>query len=95
VSNILATFKGEPQKLGLPSAPAEPILVSKEDARPQPKLDRYAGTVPGMSVVVGRIRRGLDTRSGRLTLLSHNTIRGAAGSTILTAELMYRKGLLN
>jgi aspartate-semialdehyde dehydrogenase len=45
-------------------------------------------------VVVGRVRKGLDVRSGRLALLSHNTIRGAAGSTILTAELMFRKGLL-
>jgi aspartate-semialdehyde dehydrogenase len=47
-----------------------------------------------MSVSVGRVRRGLDDRSLRLTLLSHNTIRGAAGSTILTAELMQSKGLL-
>ncbi|MDA4126305.1 MAG: aspartate-semialdehyde dehydrogenase [Thaumarchaeota archaeon] len=95
VEKILKSFRGEPQKLKLPTAPAEPIIVSNLEARPQPKLDRYAGTVPGMSVVVGRIRKGLDSRSGRLTLLSHNTIRGAAGSTILTAELMYRKGLLS
>jgi aspartate-semialdehyde dehydrogenase len=47
-----------------------------------------------MSVVVGRVRRGLDSRSGRMAFLSHNTVRGAAGSTILTAELMYRKNLL-
>ncbi|MDA4126872.1 MAG: aspartate-semialdehyde dehydrogenase [Thaumarchaeota archaeon] len=94
VSKILAGFRGEPQKLKLPTAPAEPILVTNLEGRPQPKLDRYAGSVPGMSVVVGRIRKGLDSKSGRLTLLSHNTIRGAAGSTILTAELMYRKGLL-
>ncbi len=69
-------------------------MVTNVEGRPQTRLDRNAGTVPGMSVVVGRIRKGLDSRSGRLTLLSHNTIRGAAGSTILTAELMYRKGLL-
>jgi aspartate-semialdehyde dehydrogenase len=94
VARFLAAFRGEPQKLGLPTAPADPILVTDDDYRPQPKLDRNAGTVPGMSVVVGRIRGGLDSKSGRLTLLSHNTIRGAAGSTILTAELMYRKGLL-
>jgi aspartate-semialdehyde dehydrogenase len=94
VADLLAEFRGEPQRLGLPTAPAEPIIVTKDEARPQPRLDRYAGSVPGMSVVVGRIRKGLDPRSGRLTLLSHNTIRGAAGSTILTAELMYRKGLL-
>jgi len=93
VSELLTRFRGEPQELKLPTAPAEPIIVTRDDARPQPKLDRNAGTVPGMSVVVGRIRKGLDSKSGRLTLLSHNTIRGAAGSTILTAELMYRKGL--
>ena len=94
VANLLSRFRGVPQELGLPSAPDEPIMVTMENARPQPRLDRYAGSVPGMSVVVGRIRKGLDSKSGRLTLLSHNTIRGAAGSTILTAELMYRKGLL-
>jgi len=95
VEELLARFRGEPQKLGLPTAPASPIIVTQDDARPQPRLDRYAGTVPGMSVVVGRIRNGLDSKSGRLTLLSHNTIRGAAGSTILTAELMYKKGFLS
>jgi aspartate-semialdehyde dehydrogenase len=94
VAKLLSGFKGEPQKLKLPTAPSAPIIVTNVEGRPQPKLDRYAGSVPGMSVVVGRIRRGLDSKSGRLTLLSHNTIRGAAGSTILTAELMYRKGLL-
>lgn len=94
VARVLSTFRGEPQRLKLPTAPAEPIIVTSEAGRPQPRLDRHAGTVPGMSVVVGRIRKGLDPRSGRLTLLSHNTIRGAAGSTILTAELMYKKGLL-
>jgi aspartate-semialdehyde dehydrogenase len=94
VARLLSTFKGEPQKLGLPTAPLQPIIVTAAEGRPQPRLDRYAGSVPGMSAVVGRIRRGLDRKSGRLTLLSHNTIRGAAGSTILTAELMYRKGLL-
>ena len=93
VAELLSGFRGEPQELDLPTAPAEPIIVTRDDSRPQPKLDRYAGTVPGMSVVVGRIRKGLDSKSGRLTFLSHNTIRGAAGSTILTAELMYRKGL--
>ncbi|HEV2138993.1 MAG TPA: aspartate-semialdehyde dehydrogenase [Nitrososphaerales archaeon] len=95
VARVLSSFRGEPQKLKLPTAPAEPIMVTNVEGRPQPKLDRYAGTVPGMSVVVGRIRKGLDSKSGRLTLLSHNTIRGAAGSTILSAELMYRKGLLS
>ncbi len=94
VEKAFAAFRGEPQKMKLPTAPEQPIIVTLAPDRPQPKLDRYAGSVPGMSVVVGRVRKGLDEKSGRLTFLSHNTIRGAAGSTILTAELMFRKGLL-
>jgi aspartate-semialdehyde dehydrogenase len=91
----LRKFTSIPQRLRLPSAPAKPILVTDRPDRPQVKLDRFAGSVPGMSVVVGRVRKGLDGRSLRLTFLSHNTIRGAAGSTILAAELMQRKGLLD
>jgi aspartate-semialdehyde dehydrogenase len=94
VKKILGNFRAEPQDLDLPSAPSQPIIVTQEPDRPQVKLDRHAGSVPGMSVVVGRIRRGLGPNSIRLTFLSHNTIRGAAGSTILTAELMDKKGLL-
>lgn len=90
----LRNFAGLPQKLRLPTAPERPIIVMNEDDRPQVKLDRNAGSVQGMSVVVGRVRPGLDDKSLRLTLLSHNTVRGAAGSTILTAELMQSKGLL-
>ncbi|MDG6898105.1 MAG: aspartate-semialdehyde dehydrogenase [Nitrososphaerota archaeon] len=95
VEKALRDFRGEPQRMKLPTAPEQPIIVSNASDRPQPRLDRNAGSVPGMSVVVGRVRRGLDERSGRLTLLSHNTVRGAAGSTILTAELMFRKGLID
>jgi len=95
VEKAFRDFRAEPQKLKLPTAPKQPIIVSSAPDRPQPKLDRNAGSVPGMSVVVGRIRKGLDDRSGRMTFLSHNTVRGAAGSTILTAELMFRKGLLS
>lgn len=94
VKEALRRYRGLPQKLGLPTAPEQPIYVAEEDDRPQVKLDRNAGSVPGMSVTVGRVRRGLDERSLRVTLLSHNTVRGAAGSTILTAELMQSKGLL-
>jgi aspartate-semialdehyde dehydrogenase len=90
----LERFRGEPQTLRLPTAPDQPIIVRKENDRPQPRLDRMAGSVPGMSVVVGRVRNGIDGRSLQLTLLSHNTIRGAAGTAILTAELMEREGYL-
>jgi aspartate-semialdehyde dehydrogenase len=97
VANVIAClekFRGEPQRLKLPTAPEQPIIVSKEKDRPQPRLDRMAGTVPGMSVTVGRIRPGIDDRSIQLTLLSHNTVRGAAGTAILTSELMESKGYL-
>jgi aspartate-semialdehyde dehydrogenase len=87
-------FRGPPQKLRLPTAPAQPIIVRRENDRPQPRLDRMSGSVPGMSVVVGRVRNGIDARSLMLTLLSHNTIRGAAGNAILTAELMQRAGYI-
>jgi aspartate-semialdehyde dehydrogenase len=90
----LERFRGTPQTLELPTAPSQPIIVRKENDRPQPRLDRMAGSVPGMSVVVGRVRSGIDAKSLQLTLLSHNTIRGAAGSAILTAELMEREGYL-
>jgi aspartate-semialdehyde dehydrogenase len=90
----LERFKGAPQRLKLPTAPEQPIIVRSENDRPQPRLDRMAGSVPGMSVVVGRVRKGIDGKSLQLTLLSHNTIRGAAGTAILTAELMEREGYL-
>jgi aspartate-semialdehyde dehydrogenase len=88
---VLAGFRGEPQKLKLPTAPKDPIIVKREADRPQPRLDRMAGSIPGMSVVVGRLREGVDDYSLQLTLLSHNTIRGAAGTAILSAELMHEK----
>lgn len=88
VAKALAEFVGEPQRLNLPSAPPFPIIVREEVDRPQPILDREVNN--GMSVTVGRIRRSkvLDIK---MTLLVHNTIRGAAGAAILNAELMRAK----
>ncbi len=94
VSNALRRFRGPPQELRLPSAPEQPIIVREERDRPQPRLDRLSGSVPGMSVVVGRVRQGIGENSVQLTLLSHNTIRGAAGTAILTAELMEDRGFI-
>jgi aspartate-semialdehyde dehydrogenase len=91
VSEALASFSGEPQKLGLPTAPAHPILVSSEDDRPQPRRDRDAGR--GMSVSVGRIRP-CALADFKFTVLVHNTIRGAAGAAILNAELLADRGML-
>ncbi len=90
VEEAFTCFRGEPQRLKLPSAPANPIIVRKEPNRPQPRFDRDAGK--GMSVVVGRIRRD-PILSIKYMCLGHNTIRGAAGGGILSAELMVAKGL--
>lgn len=84
-----AAFRGLPQELGLPSAPTHPIVVRDEPDRPQPRLDRDAGR--GMSVSVGRIARD-GVLGHRFVVLSHNTIRGAAGAAILNAELLLAKG---
>lgn len=87
--DAFASFTGLPQELRLPSAPQQPIVVREEPDRPQPRLDRDAGR--GMSVTVGRIAR--DAVLGhRFEVLSHNTIRGAAGAAILNAELLLAQG---
>ena len=90
IEDAFAAFRGEPQKLKLPSAPENPIVVRKESNRPQPRFDRDAGK--GMSVVVGRIRTD-PIMSVKYMCLGHNTIRGAAGQVILGAELAVAKGL--
>jgi aspartate-semialdehyde dehydrogenase len=91
VRNALETFTGEPQRLGLPTAPQRPIHVLDATDRPQPRLDR--DREGGMAVSVGRLRPCpiLDIR---LVALVHNTIRGAAGAAILNAELLEARGLL-
>ncbi|MEM3407802.1 MAG: aspartate-semialdehyde dehydrogenase [Nitrososphaerota archaeon] len=94
VKEALRKFKGKPQELNLPTAPKDTIIVREEKDRPQPRMDRLSGTVPGMSIVVGRIRHGMNDKSLKFIVLGHNTIRGAAGSTILIGELMYKLGLL-
>lgn len=98
VEQVLREFQGEPQRLGLPTAPDHPIIVHAEPDRPQPRLDRLAGEperARGMAAVVGRVRGDPAFESGiKYTVLSHNTIRGAAGNAILTAELLAAKGLL-
>jgi len=90
IEEAFRKFKGEPQKLKLPSAPENPIVVRKEPNRPQPRLDRDEGK--GMSVVVGRIRKD-PIMTAKYMCVGHNTIRGAAGGGILSAELMIAKGL--
>lgn len=91
VTKALADFRGQPQELGLPSAPAHPIVVREEVDRPQPRFDRYLEG--GMASVVGRLRR-CPILDYKFLILGHNTIRGAAGAAILNAELLMAKGYL-
>ncbi len=81
-----------PQQLGLPSAPTPPIIVRAEENRPQTRLDRDAGN--GMAVTVGRLRK-CNVLDYKFVLLSHNTVRGAAGASVLNAELMLAQGMLD
>jgi aspartate-semialdehyde dehydrogenase len=88
---VLEEFRGRVAELTLPSAPERPLAVRREADRPQPRLDRDAGD--GMTVVVGRVR-SCPVLGLKLVLLSHNTVRGAAGGTLLNAELLAAKRLL-
>ncbi len=82
-------FKGEPQKLNLPSAPKQFIHYFEEDNRPQPKLDR--NTENGMAVCAGRLRED-NLFDYKFIGFSHNTLRGAAGGAVLLAELLAAEG---
>jgi aspartate-semialdehyde dehydrogenase len=75
----------------LPTAPDQPIEWAPQPDRPQPRLDRNRGN--GMSVTVGRLRP-CGVLDWKFTVLSHNTIRGAAGAAILNAELLASQGKL-
>lgn len=87
----LVTYSGEPQKLGLPSAPKQFIQYMEEDNRPQVNLD--VNYERGMGVSIGRLRE--DTvYDFKFVGLSHNTVRGAAGGAVLCAELLKAKGYI-
>jgi aspartate-semialdehyde dehydrogenase len=82
---------GKPQSLKLPSAPVPYLRYFEEDNRPQTKLDRDQGN--GMGITIGRLRP--DTiYDYKFVCLSHNTVRGAAGGAVLTAELLAAEGYL-
>jgi aspartate-semialdehyde dehydrogenase len=85
-------FKSLPQELKLPSAPEIPIAYREEENRPQPQKDRDTGN--SMAVTTGRLRT-CNLFDYRFVGLHHNTIRGAAGGAILTAELIKAQGYLN
>ncbi len=84
-------FRCLPQKLKLPTAPKQPIIYETAPDRPQPRLDRDRGG--GMSAVVGRLRP-CNIFDWKFTVLSHNTIRGAAGAAVLNGELLKAQGYL-
>ena len=86
-------YKGEPQILDLPSAPKQFIRYFEEDNRPQTKLDRDLEN--GMAISAGRLREDpAGLFDYKFIGLSHNTLRGAAGGGVLSAELLYKKGFI-
>ncbi len=93
-SDILAAwrgFTGVPQQLALPSAPPQVLIYDERSERPQPRFDVDAGG--GMTATIGRLRP-CGLLDWKFVVLSHNTIRGAAGAAILNAELLKAKGYI-
>ncbi|GEJ55512.1 aspartate-semialdehyde dehydrogenase [Anaeromyxobacter diazotrophicus] len=84
-------YQGKPQQLGLPSAPKPFLTYFEDDARPQTRLDRDAGS--GQGITIGRLRPDA-VFDWRFVCLSHNTVRGAAGGAVLTAELLSAEGFI-
>ena len=94
VRRAWAEYDPLPQRMGLPSAPQQAIIYREEADRPQPRMDRLAGSVPGMATVVGRLRED-PLLHVKFLALGHNTIRGAAGGSLLNAELLVSQGYLD
>jgi aspartate-semialdehyde dehydrogenase len=92
VRQALESFRGVPQERQLPSAPARPVIYMEEGNRPQPRKD--AERERGMAAFVGRLRP-CPVLDYKFVVLSHNTIRGAAGAAVLNAELMHSEGMLD
>jgi aspartate-semialdehyde dehydrogenase len=84
-------FKSKPQELKLPFAPERPIYYFTEDKYPQPRLHRLLDK--GMAVAVGRLR-DCNLFDYKFTVLSHNTIRGAAGGSILCGEILIAENMI-
>lgn len=91
VREALRTFEVDEELASLPTALRHPVIVVAEENRPQPRRDAEAGD--GMAAVVGRIRE-CRLHDVKLTLLSHNLVRGAAGAALLNAELLAARGFL-
>ncbi|NBB90692.1 MAG: aspartate-semialdehyde dehydrogenase [Spirochaetes bacterium] len=91
VRAALDDFKGLPQQRGLPSAPERPLLMLDAPDRPQPARDIWLED--GMATVIGRLRQ-CPVLDYRMVVLGHNTVRGAAGASILNAETLVSEGYL-
>ena len=85
-------FRGTAQELELPSAPQQPVIVFSEEDRPQPRLDVWKYN--GMCCLVGRVRP-CSVLDIKYVVLGHNTLRGAAGASLLNAELAIKRGMLD
>jgi len=85
-------FRARPQEISLPTAPDQPVIYDQAVDRPQPRLDVNRGR--GMSATVGRLRP-CGLLDWKFSVLSHNTIRGAAGAALLNAELLKHEGYLS
>lgn len=92
IADLLRNYVGVPQQLQLPSAPERPYLVMDAPDRPQPRFDVNHSN--GMATLVGRIRP-CTIFDFKFTLMGHNTVRGAAGASILNAELLRAQGFLD
>lgn len=91
ILRAFSEFRGVPQEMRLPNAPPNPIIVLDSPDRPQPTLD--VNLSAGMAVSIGRLRP-CPLLDWKFTVLSHNTIRGAAGAALLNAELLKAQGYL-
>jgi aspartate-semialdehyde dehydrogenase len=91
IKNVWKNFSSEPQKLNLPTAPKNPIHYFEEEKYPQPRIHRDLDK--GMAVSIGRLRED-SLFDYKFVILSHNTVRGAAGGAVLCAELMTAKNYL-
>lgn len=93
VKQAILSYTPPAEVMGLPTAPEKPLIYREEEDRPQPRWDVMAGTpkrAAGMAVSIGRLE--VEQNVVRFVTLSNNLVRGAAGGSVLNAELAYRQG---
>ena len=95
VKDAILHFRAPKEVAGLPTTPDQPVYFTEEQDRPQPRYDVMLGTpkrAEGMAVTIGRLQ--VEKNIIRFVTLSNNLVRGAAGGSVLNAELAFRKGML-